>query len=145
MPVRYKLVKRKDLSKGAAVGAQKYYASVNNTGTLGFNELCEEVSNFSTASRGDVMVVMDGALYCMKRSLLRGEIVQLGDLGNFQINAGSKGTGTSEEFKADLMHKPRIVFRPGPLLKDVLTKVSFERIATPKPESSGGMDRPDEI
>lgn len=147
MSVRYKLVLRKDLSKDAVAGTKKYYVSVNSNGTLGFKEMCEEISGLSTASRGDVMVVMDGLLYCMKRALLRGEIVQLGELGNFQVNTGSKGTATVEDFKASLIYKPRIVFRPGTLLKDTLGKVSFERIITPvvTPENPGGDDRPEEI
>lgn len=141
MSVRYKLVLRKDLTKGAAADAKKYYASVNNNGTLGFNEICEAVSAYSTASRGDVMVVLDAVMFCMKNSLLRGEIVQLGDLGNFQINVGSKGADTTEAFKVDLIRTPRIVFRPGVMLKDVLNKVSFERIgkeASTTPPGGGG-------
>lgn len=148
MSVRYKLVKRKDLSKGAAQGAQKYYASVNNNGTLDFKELCETIASYSTASRGDVMLVLDGLLFCMKSALLRGEIVQMGDFGNFQVNVGSSGTATTDAFKADMIRKPRIVFRPGILLKDMLGKVSFERIGKETASSSGGAqepNRPEEI
>ncbi|MCD7852080.1 MAG: hypothetical protein LUH63_21605 [Parabacteroides sp.] len=91
MSVKYKLVLRKDLSKDAGKDDKKYYASVNNSGTFSFDNLCESVASISTASRGDVLVVMDGALTVMKSALLRGEIVQFGELGNFQINFGSKG------------------------------------------------------
>lgn len=146
MAVRYKLVKRKDLSKNAAQGAQKFYASVNNNGTMSFKQMCEAIAAYSTASRGDVLLVLDGLLFCMKESLLRGEIVQMGDFGNFQLNVGSSGTDTPDAFKADMIRKPRIVFRPGEMLKDMLLKVSFERIGKePASSSGGGNDRPDEV
>ncbi|WP_455638447.1 HU family DNA-binding protein [Parabacteroides sp.] len=146
MSVRYKLVKRKDLSKDAAEGAQKFYASVNSNGMLAYKQMCESIAAYSTASPGDVHLVLDGLLFVLKDSLLRGEIVQMGDFGNFQINVGSSGTSTAEEFKANLIRKPRIVFRPSVSLKEILNKVSFERInsdgsATPPP-AGGGDDRP---
>lgn len=139
MSVRYKLVKRKDLSKNAPAGAQKYYASVNNNGTLSFKQMCESVSNYSTASAGDVMVVIDGVLFTMKEALRRGEIVQMGDFGNFQVNVGSGGATTAEEFKASMIRKPRIVFRPGEMLRDMLAKISFERLNQDgSPAADGG-------
>ena len=72
------------------------------------------------------------------RPVLRGEIVQMGDVGNFQINVGSRGVATAKEFKAALIRKPRIVFRPGVELKEILDKVSFERIDAETGSSSGG-------
>lgn len=145
MSVKYKLVKRKDLSKGAAEGAQRYYASVNNSGTLDFRQMCSSISAYSTASRGDVLVVLDGLLYCMMDALLRGEIVQMGDFGNFQLNAGSTGTETAEVFKASLIRKPRIVFRPGSMLREMLAKVSFERIGKETaPAQPSEPENPDE-
>ena len=138
MSVRYKLVLRKDLSKEAPSGAQKYYASVNNNGTLPYKQMCQSIAAYSTASPGDVHVVIDGLLFFMKDALLRGEIVQLGEIGNFQINVGSAGTATAKEFKAALIRKPRIVFRPSVELKDILDKVSFERIDAEGGSADGG-------
>ncbi|UBD77414.1 HU family DNA-binding protein [Parabacteroides goldsteinii] len=145
MSVRYKLVLRKDLSKDAAEGAQKYYASVNSNGMMTFQQTCTAISAYSTASPGDVKVVMDGLLFVLKEALLRGEVVQLGELGNFQINVGSSGTPTTEEFKASMIRKPRIVFRPSVSLKEILDKVSFERInaGTSGKDDSGSSDRPE--
>ena len=139
MSVRYKLVLRKDLSKDAPAGSQKYFASVNSNGMMSYKQMCTSIAAYSTASPGDVHVVMDGLLFVLKEALLRGEVVQAGELGNFQINAGSGGTPTTEEFKATLIRKPRIVFRPSVALKEILDKVSFERIATEAgPSADGG-------
>lgn len=145
MSVRYKLVLRKDLSKDAPEGAQKYYASVNSNGVMSYKQMCTSIAAYSTASPGDVHVVMDGMLFVLKEALLRGEVVQAGELGNFQLNAGSGGTPTAEEFKASLIRKPRIVFRPSTTLKEMLGKVSFERISSGSTgKESGGNDDDDD-
>ncbi len=144
MSVRYKLVKRKDLSKNAPAGSQKFYASVNSNGMLAYKQMCESIAAYSTASPGDVHLVLDGLLFVLKDSLLRGEIVQMGDFGNFQINVGSSGTSTAEEFKANLIRKPRIVFRPSVSLKEILNKVSFERINMEAPSVTPPADDDDD-
>lgn len=80
MSVKAKLVLRKDLSKDAPAGAQKYYASVNNNGTLPFKQMCQSIAAYSTASPKTSKVVLDGDVF-MKDALLRGEIVQMGMSG----------------------------------------------------------------
>ena len=91
MSVRYKLVLRKDLSKDAPAGAQKYYASVNNNGTLPFKQMCQSIAAYSTASPGDVKVVLDGLMFFMKDALLRGEIVQMGKSGISRSTSAARG------------------------------------------------------
>lgn len=83
MALKYKLVQRKDMSKSAEEGAKKYYGSVSATGTLGFDQICSSISAYSTASPGDVKLVLDGLVFVASEALLRGEVVQFGELGNF--------------------------------------------------------------
>lgn len=54
MPIKYRLVLRKDMTKGAAAGSKLYYAVNKSTGTCDFEELCDQIADRSTASRGDV-------------------------------------------------------------------------------------------
>lgn len=41
MPIKYRLVLRKDMTKGAAAGSKLYYAVNKSTGTCDFEELCD--------------------------------------------------------------------------------------------------------
>lgn len=43
MSVKYKLVLKKDLTKGAATDAKRYYASANVTGMMDFDTICDVV------------------------------------------------------------------------------------------------------
>ena len=91
------------------------------------------------------MLVIDGLLYVMRQHLENGEVVQVGDFGNFRMLAGSKGTAVADDFTTSLFKKGRIVFTPGPMLKEVTAKPKFEKIVpiTPSGKSGSGSDRPE--
>lgn len=145
MALKYHLVQRLDKSKDAAAGSKLYYGQIRAQQKLEFNKLCEIIASYSTASRGDVMLVIDGLLYVMRQHLENGEVVQVGDFGNFRMLAGSKGTAVADDFTTSLFKKGRIVFTPGPMLKEVTAKPKFEKIVpiTPSSNSGSGSDRPE--
>lgn len=128
MSVKYKLVLKKDLTKGADADAKRYYASANVTGMMDFNTICDVVADRSTASDGDVALVLLGVIRCMQEALLRGETVQMGALGNFRLSIGSSGVANAGDFQASMIRKPRIIFSPGAKLREMIAKVSVERI-----------------
>ena len=67
MSVKYKLVLKKDLTKGAAIDAKRYYASANVTGMMDFDTICDVVADRSTASDGDVALVLLGLICCVEK------------------------------------------------------------------------------
>lgn len=144
MAIKYKLVQKKDLTKNAAAGAKRYYASANVTGTMDFESICNVVADRSTASDGDVALVLRGLVRCMIESLMRGEVVQFWTLGNFRLSIGSTGTVAEKDFLASMIRKPRIIFTPGAQLREMIQKVSVERIGEEKKEESSQPENPDE-
>jgi len=127
MAIQYHLVRRADKSKNAAEGAKLYYGQVRSMRTIEFPLLCDLISDNSTASSGDVKVVIDGLIRVMQRNMGFGDVMQLGDLGNFRMVAGSKGTVTQEEFTSSLFKKGHIVFSPGTTLRKLASDVKFEK------------------
>ena len=104
---------------------------------MDFDSICDVVADRSTASDGDVSLVVRGLLRAMEESLLRNEVVQLGRLGNFRLSIGSSGTVAEKDFQASMIRKPKIIFTPGTKLRAMIEKVSLERIGK-EPEQSGG-------
>ncbi|MCD7851436.1 MAG: HU family DNA-binding protein [Parabacteroides sp.] len=148
MSAKYKLILRKDMRKDAAADAKLYYASANTTGACDVYELCDLISAQSTASSGDVKLILDELVNVMCRSLGKGEVVKVGELGSFQLQFGSTGTLTEKEFNQALIKDRRIVFRPGKLLKEAVKNYTFEKITveTPSTPSGGGEEeRPGEL
>ena len=138
MAIKYHLVLRADKSKNAAAGAQLYYGQVRTQRTIEFNHMCELISDNSTASSGDVKVVIEGLIRVMQRSMGFGDVIQMGDLGNFRMVAGSKGVATQEEFAPTLFKKGHIVFSPGAALRKMASGLKFEKSNFGTNESGGG-------
>ena len=90
MSVKYRLVLRKDMTKGAAADAKLFYAASSSNGMCDLASLCEIIADRSAATAGDVKLVLDGLLFVVKQKLQDGQTIQLGDLGYFQAVLGSK-------------------------------------------------------
>ena len=60
MSLTYHLVQRPDKSEGALEGSKLYYGQIKIRQQVDFDTLCERIADRSTASKGDVMVVIDG-------------------------------------------------------------------------------------
>lgn len=142
MSVKYKLVLKKDLTKGATADAKRYYASAPVSGMMNFNSICEVIADRSTASDGDVVLVVRGLIRVMEEALLRNEVVQMDTLGNFRLSIGSSGTVAEKDFQATLIRKPKIIFTPGSKLRAMIEKVSLERIGKEPSGGTGEDDRP---
>lgn len=128
MAVRFKLVQRKDMSKGAADGAKLYYPQAVNNGYVSFDELCTEISDMCTLTSADVKAVLDRMNYVLDKSLHAGRIVQLGQIGNFRMAVGGSGVAKTDDFKPSQIRKPRIVFTPGKKLQLTRSNSKFEQL-----------------
>ncbi len=127
MSLKYHLVLRPDMRKDAPKDKKLYYGQVRVHDYYSFEQLCETIADRSTASKGDVMLVIDGLLFALKTHLEKGETVQLGELGHFRLNAGSEGVEKAEDFKVSMFRKPKIVFSPGILLRQMCDRIKFEK------------------
>ena len=134
--LRYKLVQRKDMSKGALEGSKLYYPQVINLGRVSFDSLCEEVAEQSSLTSGDIKNCMDRLINCLVRHLKEGRSVDSGDLGSFRINIRSTGADTPETYDAaTMMRKPSIQYYLGKKLRDMQdTGVQYERYTPPSNE-----------
>lgn len=134
--LRYKLVQRKDMTKGALENAKLYYPQVINLGRVSFDSLCEEVAEQSSLTSGDIKNCMDRLINCLVRHLKEGRSVDCGDLGSFRINIRSTGADTPEAYDAaTMMRKPSIQYYLGKKMRDMQdTGVQYERYTPPSNE-----------
>ncbi len=128
MALKYHLVSRPDMRKDAPAGSKLLYGQIRVQNSIGFDKLCDTISAVSTASKGDVQVVISGLMYALKEHLESGNTVQVGELGNFRMSAGCSGAATAEEFNTSLFKKGKVIFTPGTYLKDIGYKVRFEKM-----------------
>lgn len=126
MSVKYNIVERKNPQDRTA--AAKYYASAKADGAINLKELSREISGGSTTvSDTDVLAVLNDLTKILVRHLSAGEIVKLGDFGNFQITLTSNGAVTEQQFNASYIKGNKVHFRPGVDLRDMLKTVKYEK------------------
>ena len=138
MALGYMLVQRKDMSEGAGPDAKLYYAQAVSSGEMTFEELCDDIAETCTLTSADVKACLDRMTWALAKNLQAGRIVQLGELGNFRMTIGSKGTITKEEFDASLIRKPKVTFYPGKRIQTARTETKFERIGAEAEEEEAG-------
>ena len=62
--------------------------------------------------------------------------MQMGELGNFRLTVGSRGTINKEDFNASLIKKPKVVFHPGKRIQEARAETAFERIGVTEEEDA---------
>lgn len=134
--LRFKFVKRKDLSENAAEDATMFYPQLVSNGRVSFEDLCDQVAEESALTSADVKACVDRLVKCLSTNLKEGRSVDCGDLGSFRINIRSKGVKNVEEYDPEtMMRAPGVQYYPGKKLREMRkVDVRFERVTTPTEE-----------
>ena len=90
MALKFRKVQRK-VMVGEEKDQVKTYAVAKASGYCDMEKLCELVSNRSAMSSADVKAVLDSLNWAMGLELRSGNIVQVGEFGNFRMSVRSKG------------------------------------------------------
>ena len=127
MAISFVVTERGMLNDPAA--PKKWYASAKSSGELTFRKLAKEIAEGgSTVSDSDVLAVLNDLSKVLRRHLEAGEIVRFGEFGAFQVSIKSKGAETEAKFNASLIHSPKIVFRPGIDLREMLNNLKYTKV-----------------
>ena len=146
MPIRYKLIQRKDFTKDAPKDGKRFYAQLVSNGTVSLDELCESIAEETALTSADVKSIFDRLPRILRRHLSEGRNVQLGELGSIRPTLGSQGALTKEGFNAaTMMKKPGLMFTPGKLLQKTRDAMTFLRVKDPNEENTPDSESPDEI
>jgi predicted histone-like DNA-binding protein len=107
---------------------KKFYAQAKSSGELTLKKLSREISEGSTTVNDtDMLAVLNDLTKALKRHLENGEIVRFGDFGTFQIAISSSGAETEAKFHPSLIKSPKVAFRPGVDLKEMLATLKYAK------------------
>lgn len=109
MAQNYTLMARKNLLKPDET--PKYYAVARSGRKVTVKEVCKRITERSSYSKGELEGCIGEFLLEIVNVLEEGNIVQMGDLGNFRmsIKTGTP-TDTVKEFKASCIDKGKVLF-----------------------------------
>jgi len=125
MALKFRKVQRKILS-GEEAGKTKTFAMAKASGYCDMTKLCKLISARASISSADVKAVLDSLNWVMDVELQSGNIVQLGEFGNFRLSIKSGGTEDESEFTANQIRRARVIFYPGSSLRTTSRDVNYQ-------------------
>ena len=109
--------------------APKYYAQAQARGDISLRDMAERIQASCTVHKSDVYAVLVALEDVVAEAIQNGEIVRLGELCTLQVSLNGKGALTEEDYTADLIKRAKINFRPGRVLSNALSSLSFSKVA----------------
>lgn len=125
MSVKFNVVPRGNPSNPQA--PKKFYPSIQSSGRKTMRQLAGRISEISTVSSVDTMAVIEALLTVIPQELAAGNIVELGDFGNFWLRSSSEGADSAEAVRASQISSLLPRFNPGKEFKKVLNTIEFEK------------------
>jgi len=125
MSVKFNIVERGNPSNREA--PKKFYPSILSSGRVTTRELAEMAAQRSTMSSIDMMAAIESFLAIIPEQLAKGNIVELGEFGNFWLKTTSEGAETAEEVRASQITSILPRFIPGKQFKHTLDGIEFVR------------------
>lgn len=142
--IKYRLIERKDMRKGAEEDAKLYYPQLVGNGRVEFETLIEEIAEQASLTTGDVKNCVDRLIYNTAHHLKEGRSVDMGDIGSFWTALRSGGSPTKKDYdSAVMMRTAKVVFRPGKALREALEQMQFQRVSEDEPEQQPSADDDD--
>jgi predicted histone-like DNA-binding protein len=124
--IKYHLIQRAQPGVTGG-GEKKFYASIADRERITLKELSEEIADGSTLTRTDVIAVLISLSRKIPLHLLKGNIIDLGDMGSLTVNIRSAGVADEKEFDQTLIKGLNILFRPTPDMKKSLKTASYTK------------------
>lgn len=125
MTVKYNIVERGNPSNREA--PKKFYPSIQSSGRVTTRELAEMAAQRSTMSSIDMMAAIETFLSIIPEQLAKGNIVELGEFGNFWLRVEAEGSETEEQVRAENITTVKPRFNPGKLFKKALDAIDFAK------------------
>jgi predicted histone-like DNA-binding protein len=125
MTVKYNVVEHGNPSNPAA--PKKFYPSIESSGRKTLRQMAERIAEISTVSSADTMAVLEALLTTIPDELAAGNIVELGDFGNFWLRNEADGMDTADAVRASNITNILPRFNAGKEFKKVLDTIEFEK------------------
>jgi predicted histone-like DNA-binding protein len=125
MTVKYNVVERGNPANREA--PKKFYPSIASTGRRTLRQLAGRIAEISTVSSADTMAVLEALLKTIPQELAEGNVVELGDFGNFWLKATSEGVETADAVRATQINTLLPRFNPGKEFKKALATIEYEK------------------
>ena len=123
MAIKYKIIEK---GKPGDPEAEKlYYAIPILSGTTSFQKIMQLMSLRCTVHSSDVLAVLNVFFEVIKEEFDDGRAVEIFMGGRARLSFSCKGKKNKEDVTPADITKRRIVFKPGPEIRDMLKTLTF--------------------
>jgi predicted histone-like DNA-binding protein len=126
MSTKFHLIQRKNPQKPTE--PKKFYAQPIADGEITSKEIGKEIEEMTSLTEPDVVSALSAFRKIMQRKLSEGRIVRFGEFGSFQVSFSSEGAETADKFEVSAIRNPKIIFRPGADLRELLKTIKYEKV-----------------
>ncbi|MFC4232601.1 HU family DNA-binding protein [Parasediminibacterium paludis] len=127
MAVKYKVIKKAE--PGVIGGGNgKYYATPVVQGERSLEQITKSIEKICTVSGADIRAVLYSMVDVITDDLANGLIVRIGDLGSLRLSLSSEGFAKEKDVTASAIKSSKILFTPGPKLKEMQHTLKFEKV-----------------
>ena len=126
MTVKFNVVERGN--PGNPEAPKKFYPSIQSSGRMTLRQLSNRITQMCTVSSPDTLAVLESLLTIIPQELAEGNIVELGDFGNFWLRSNTEGAEELGKVSAGNVTNVLPRFNPGKEFKKVLDTVEFEKL-----------------
>ncbi len=123
--MKVKLIKRKNPQNPSEF---KFYGAAVHEGKVDLDTIAEQISGRSTTTYGDILSVLQNFMEFLPFLLVMGKSVSLGSMGSLRISLRGDGVENPDDFDVSLIKKKRIIFSPGPKLKEKIRNIKLETL-----------------
>ena len=133
----------------------KTYALAQSRGRMNVDDLAKHMSQHNTPlSRGTIKAVLEDFIDCTRELILDGWIVDLGNMGTFNVTLKSTGvceskvdedTGEKPVFTTSSIKEVNCLYTPGPAFDNMIADAHFTEVETRENQRKQLEDKKDKI
>ncbi|MCQ2222150.1 MAG: hypothetical protein MJZ35_00005 [Bacteroidaceae bacterium] len=133
----------------------KTYAQAQSRGRMTVDGLAKHMAQHNTPlSRGTIKAVLEDFIDCTRELILDGWIVDLGNMGTFNVSLKSTGvceskvdedTGEKPVFTTSAIKEVNCWYTPGPAFENMIADAEFTEVDTRENQRKGITDKNDKI
>ncbi len=124
-------VKSRKASIGKKKGQVLFFAHKQATRRMTLEQVEESISRSTTLTRGDVRAAIASLTDVVNEAILRGDSVDLGDLGILRVSVGVKQMDKEEDVNVSTLRKPQVRYTPKKAMR-LLAKTIPVSVFNPK-------------
>lgn len=120
-------VVRQKVDKSGEEEKVRYHGVPVSSGQIGVDELAKDISGRCSLHESDVHAAVIALGDVMQTYLMKGNTVNLKNIGLFSISAGSEGFETPDECTPSKVTAQRVCFKADKEMRSALPLIKFQR------------------